>query len=45
MDLVSDLTINAAAGIILSWASNPDYPATKRMEGLKQHIERLILKG
>ena len=45
VDFVSDLTVNAAVGIILSWVSNPDYPATQRMEGLKQHIEKLILEG
>ena len=44
VDFVADLTVNASVGIILSWVSDPNYPATQRMGELKQHIARLILK-
>lgn len=41
---IADLTVNASVGIILSWVSDPSYPATQRMQELKQHIADLILK-
>tara|TARA_Y100000052_G_C2949743_1_gene86349 strand:+ start:114 stop:770 length:657 start_codon:yes stop_codon:yes gene_type:complete len=42
---IADLTVNAAVGIILSWVSDPSYPASQRMEELKNHIASLILDG
>lgn len=45
VDFIADLTVNASVGIILSWVSDPDYPATQRMSELKQHIAHLILKN
>lgn len=41
---IADLTVNASVGIILSWVSDPSYPAKQRMQELKQHIAGLILK-
>jgi AcrR family transcriptional regulator len=44
VDFIADLTVNASVGIILSWVSDPSYPASRRMEQLKQHIADLILR-
>ena len=43
VEFVADLAVNASVGIILSWVSDQNYPASERMAGLKQHIASLIL--